>query len=339
MKSNRRIFKMNEITNKNNLTEGVVSPALLYTKELSDRTRMSYKGDIRMFFGVDDLKDITIEMLQSVTTEQINQWSSDLVLKKKYARSTVNQKLAALFGFYKFLCRRNIRIMTYNPFSIDEGCHRFKYTTKNYTERMPMNDEQVQILIDSLDVKKNKHKNKFAAYRDKAMIELMLTTGIRRDEIRKIKIGDISRRSGKDIIFITGKGGKSRVVVVAEKVMEDIKKYLSKRELSTVDHDEYLFSPHSNRTGLNPKGKNLSLTSIDDITDKCVGFAGLSVDDISPHVFRHTFCTDSLRAGARLEDVQDMMGHSNINTTRRYDHIDRVVENSTSDMLGDKFIK
>ena len=82
----------------------------------------------------------------------------------------------------------------------------------------------------------------------------------------------------------------------------------------------------------------MSVTNVNRMIEKYCEKAGLTGRNITPHSFRHTFCTTSLRKeGTKMEDVQDEMGHSRIETTRRYDHINRTIENSTTDYVADKF--
>ena len=143
--------------------------------------------------------------------------------------------------------------------------------------------------------------------RDKAILELLFSTGLRvselcslnRDQINEAKSGEIS---------IRGKGGKIRVVFISETAKQAIKNYLSKR----TDTEEALFVSISN--------SRLTSRSIERIVNFYAIKAGIS-RKVTPHTLRHCFATDLLSAGADLRSVQSLLGHSSITTTQIYTHI------------------
>lgn len=148
--------------------------------------------------------------------------------------------------------------------------------------------------------------------RDKAILELFFSTGLRVSELCGLNRDlDLSR----DEFSVRGKGEKVRVVFLSPDAKEAIKKYEAKRQ----DLDDALFT----QLGKNAKGaKDLRLTprSIERIVKKYATKAGIT-RKVTPHVIRHSFATDLLENGADLRSVQALLGHSNISTTQVYTHV------------------
>ncbi len=152
--------------------------------------------------------------------------------------------------------------------------------------------------------------------RDKAVLELLFSTGVRVSELVGLDVSDINLKTRE--ISVMGKGRKIRVVFVSDSAAEAIKGYLSARQ------DEYkpLFIRFRGGHPIDPEGWDARLTvrSIQKLVKKYALIAGIAVDP-SPHTLRHTFATDLLRRGADIRAVQEMLGHANIATTQIYTHV------------------
>jgi integrase/recombinase XerC len=307
-----------------------------FTKSLAETTKRTYSSDIKQFFKVDKFEDISIEMIQSVTTDMANDWVRKM-LDKGYKKETINKKLAALSGFYEYLCRRNVAIVEYNPFDKKEGCVRMKNSISSYVSSTALTDEEVDLILNTIPKTAQKDHDLLVFKRDYIIITFLLITGCRRDELTNIRIGDIRIEEDKPVVRIVGKGGKERVVVIPNRLYEKILDYVQLRRITMKDVDEYMVTSHFWAHGYRQKGLKLSNSSVNAIVKKYAEKAGLDPSKVKPHAFRHTFCTESLRSGAKIEDVQDLMGHASVKTTRRYDHINRTIENSTSDFLAEKY--
>ena len=301
-----------------------------YTRVLTEKTRRSYVSAIKDFFEVDNLSDITADMMRSVDPYKANDWA-ERMLKSGNSKATVNKKLGALCNFYKFLCRKSVGIMSYNPFSPDEGCIRYKNAIKPYSDKRALTAEEIQKLVSSIE--KPEDPEKYISYlRDKIVIMILVTTGIRREELANAKIGDIQVNSGKYVLRIIGKGDKFRFAVLSEPVVKDINEYIWLRRIQDNINEHPLITSHSRN--VEPESFVNDIT-IYRIVKKYAEKSGISQDgDIATHNLRHTFATLSLSMGADMADVQDMMGHSNMNTTRRYDHVHRTIEHSTCEKLS-----
>ena len=169
--------------------------------------------------------------------------------------------------------------------------------------------------IDKLKREKGDKQAELRALRDKAMLELFFSTGLRLAELCSLNRDlDLS----KDEFSIRGKGEKVRVVFLSDNAKDAISKYLNKR----TDMDEPLFVQYSKNTstGKAQDEKRLTPRSIERIVKQYAINAGIS-KKVTPHILRHSFATDLLENGADIRSVQVMLGHANIQTTQIYTHV------------------
>jgi site-specific recombinase XerD len=218
-------------------------------------------------------------------------------LKKK----TQNYYLIALRAFLKYLYKRGVA--TLPPERIELA----KVSERSIDL---ISAEELDRLMKAAD------KAGLAAFRDKAILELLFSTGLRVSELCSLSRDlDIS----KDEFSIRGKGEKVRVVFLSTSAREALKKYL----LGRTDTDDALFIQIGNPTSkLLASRDSLRLTprSIERIVSGYAIKAGIS-KKVTPHIIRHSFATDLLQNGADIRSVQAMLGHANINTTQIYTHV------------------
>ena len=314
---------MNNILVQENTQLETVNVEEMFTNTLGKETKRAYVQAIKEFFGK-DLCNITIEDMQAVTPEMANKYAMNL-LNNGLKRTSINRKLSALHSFYKFLCRRSVGIMTYNPFDSDEGCIRFKNAQKNYIAKRALVTDEVKTMFDLA-----KMDNSIIGVRDLLVLELLATTGMRRAEICEIKIGDIQLTQGVYAINIVGKGNKERVIVASNEVMGIINKYMNMRGITMKDKDEYLLVSHANRKSGSGK---VSTNMIYRIVKHYAELADIDPDTISPHTLRHTFATQCIGMGTPIQDVQQLMGHASINTTELYNHSFNIINNNPAEKL------
>lgn len=314
---------MNNILVQENTQLATVNVEEMFTNTLGKETKRAYVQAIKEFFGK-DLCNITIEDMQSVTPEIANKYAMNL-LNNGLKRTSINRKLSALHSFYKFLCRRSVGIMTYNPFDSDEGCIRFKNAQKNYIAKRALVTDEVKTMFDLA-----KMDNSIIGVRDLLVLELLATTGMRRAEVCEIKIGDIQLTQGVYAINIVGKGNKERIIVASNEVMGIINKYMNMRGITMKDKDEYLLVSHANRKSGSGK---VSTNMIYRIVKHYAELADIDPDTISPHTLRHTFATQCIGMGTPIQDVQQLMGHASINTTELYNHSFNIINNNPAEKL------
>jgi len=226
----------------------------------------------------------------------------DRTLKK----STQNYHLIALRAFLKYLTIRDIKTMA--PEKIELA-------------KMPQ--RQVEFLEGSdlerlLTAPLQTDDKKIIQTRDKAILELFFSTGLRVSELASIKRENVNFK--KDEFTIRGKGSKLRIVFMSNQAKHWVKEYLNKRS----DPTEWLFIRHdkAKRSSEN-KGKHtegLTPRSIQRLVQKYTKRAGIT-KHVSPHTLRHSFATDLLKGGADIREVQAMLGHASITTTQVYTHI------------------
>jgi len=216
-------------------------------------------------------------------------------------RVTQNYYVIALRSFLRFLIKNDHE--TLEPSKID--LPKTESRSLKFLEK-----DQVDRLVMEADTSKEE------GMRDRAIIELLFSTGLRVSELvglNKDRINLERREFG-----VIGKGGKARLVFVSDRAAEWIKRYLDKRE----DSFKPLFIRYSGAIIQENGGEKMRLTarSVERLVKKYVRSARIPVD-ATVHTLRHSFATDLLTNGADIRSVQEMLGHKNIATTQIYTHI------------------
>ncbi|OGE76773.1 MAG: hypothetical protein A3C85_03485 [Candidatus Doudnabacteria bacterium RIFCSPHIGHO2_02_FULL_48_21] len=156
-------------------------------------------------------------------------------------------------------------------------------------------------------------KNELRRLRDRAILELLFSTGLRVAEAANLKRGQVNLK--KDEFSVKGKGDKIRVVFLSPSARHALKSYLERRR----DNSPALFARHNQEIEMLDEIP-LTARSIQRLVKKYSLLAGISIS-ITPHTLRHTMATDLLQAGADLRSVQEILGHSSITTTQIYTHL------------------
>jgi site-specific recombinase XerD len=217
------------------------------------------------------------------------------------SRKTQGYHVIALRSFLRWLIRNDYKVMSPDKIDlpkIDDRQIKF------------LSGEQIDRLLNAPSL------SAINGERDKAILEVFYSTGLRVSELVKLdrdKI-DLDRRE----FGIVGKGGKARVVFLSTRAADWVKKYLKARR----DHFKPLFIRHKGKVELATPGEKMRLTprSIQRMIKKYARKIKLPVD-VTPHILRHSFATDLLMAGADLRSVQEMLGHKNVSTTQIYTHV------------------
>ena len=260
-------------------------------KNLSISTIESYKYDFVEFFKSFPEKTDTIDLLPS----DINDFAK-IQAKNKKSTSTIHRRMSSLKSFYDFLYNENIIDFEIDPNDVVRSIKRLP---------IAISVEEVDELLNIIDM------NKPEGIRDRAMLELMYSSGMRVSELLSLEINKINFSKG--IIKIVGKGNKERYVPVGDFAIEYIDKYVNgPRKQNIGKRSKYLF--------LNRYGKPLSRQYFFLQVKKYASEANIE-QSISPHTLRHCFATHMLENGAELRAVQELLGHSNISTTEIYTNI------------------
>lgn len=184
-----------------------------------------------------------------------------------------------------------------------------------------MNEKQVKRVLGGID------RSTITGKRDYAILLLLVTTGLRTCEVQRANIEDMRALGDDTVLYIQGKGRdeKSDFVKLAEPVEDAIREYLSER--GRVKGSDALFTSHANRNA----GERMTTRSLSRIAKDSLVQAGLNSDRLTAHSFRHTAATLNLRNGATIEETQQLLRHTNINTTMIYAHaLERASNNSES---------
>lgn len=217
----------------------------------------------------------------------------------KIKKESVGRKLAAVRTFFKFLHRE--RIVKKNPAA---GI------------RAPKRDQPLPKALSVDDMDRFFAGNAEARARDRAIFELLYSSGLRVGELTSLKVPDLDLRNGW--VRVMGKGSKERYVPVGSKALKSLEEYLPVREvLETLKG----LGAGTGALFLNARGGPLSSRSIRRILKRCLHAVGLA-RDASPHTFRHSFATHLLYGGADLRSIQELLGHAGLSTTQRYTKVD-----------------
>jgi integrase/recombinase XerC len=218
---------------------------------------------------------------------------------QNYTKSTTARKLATLRSFYKFLIRRGL--LSIHPLAT--------IRTPKQDKRLPkcLDLEQVQKLLEAPG------DADLLSARDKAMLEVLYSSGIRVSELVDLEMGDLDLQEG--VLRVRGKGRKDRLTPIGSQAIKALQRYF---ELRTVDIKSQ--GAHAHRVFLNKHGESLSTRSVRRKLDKYLVSAGLD-PGISPHTLRHSFATHLLNNGADLRSVQELLGHQSLSTTQIYTHL------------------
>lgn len=244
-------------------------------------------------------KDIDLAMVRKYRL-YLARWV-DPKTQKPLKRVTQNYFMIALRAFLRYLAR--IDVATLSPEKVELG----------ENEPRPLkvlDDTNLKQLLNAPDT------TKLDGLRDKAIIEVLFSTGLRVSELVSLDRDTINLGRGE--FGIVGKGGKERVVFISDSAANSLEKYLSLRK----DTFKPLFIRFQGKLDLTGAGEAMRLTarSIERVVEKYVKKLGLSVK-ATPHTLRHSFATDLLINGADIRSVQEMLGHSNIGTTQIYTHV------------------
>jgi len=221
---------------------------------------------------------------------------------QNYTKSTTARKLATLRSFYKFLVRRGM--LAVNPLST--------IRTPKQEKRLPkcLDLEQVQKLLDAPG------DADLLAARDKAMLEVLYSSGIRVSELVELTAEDMDLTEG--VLRVRGKGRKQRLTPIGSQAINAIKRYFDLRAQDP--RNGVAQATVVGRVFLNKHGQPLSTRSVRRKLDKYLLAAGLD-PGISPHTLRHSFATHLLNNGADLRSVQELLGHQSLSTTQIYTHL------------------
>lgn len=287
----------------------------LQTNNYSNKTIYNYERDLKVFENF--LNEINIEF-EKINKKTILNYKAYLVSRdrktakrhltgKKLSSFSINRMLSGLRSYLKFLIDMDYKVPV--P---PESVKLMK------TEKKHPHVAELEILIKLIEVPNQFEKNKKVALRNRAMLEVLFSTGMRISELINLKRNQIDK-TGR--IFIIGKGKKERFVYLTPRAFKHLEAYLATR----TDNLDYLFIPYRGKNA-NKKDKRISANYLQDKIKRYREFLGINVPT-SAHSLRHGFATYLAEQGANPAAIQILLGHESLDTTTRYVHAsDRYAE-------------
>ena len=236
------------------------------------------------------------ERLRGIDRIRVRAYLAELQ-ERGLGRNSVLRKAAALRAFFRFL--RQEGIMTQDPFCA--------LPLPRKEARLPqfLTEKEIGELLDHAGPARSPFRE-----RDRAILELLYSSGLRRAELAALNVGDVDFVGG--FVRVMGKGSRERLVPAGHAALQSLRDYLRQRGAGQVSGDRPLF--------VNARGQRLSDAGVAFLLKAWLRRAGW-LKSVTPHSFRHSFATHLLNAGCDLRSVQEMLGHRSLATTQVYTHV------------------
>ena len=263
-------------------------------RNYSERTVVSYEADLTQFEtylkGVDEALDYTV-----VDADLVRGWVMQL-MEHQYTETSVNRKLSSLRSFYRYLLRKGV--VNLDPMQ--------KIVGPKKKKPLPVfvKDSDMNKLLDETDF-----GDSFVGIRDRLILEVFYVTGVRLSELIGLKDADVDLSA--NVIKVTGKRNKQRLIPFGDELREDLMAYLDARGRYYVGSPESFF--------IRKNGKKLYSHMVYVLVKKNLSKV-VTLKKRSPHVLRHSFATSMLNHNAELEAVKELLGHESLTTTEVYTH-------------------
>jgi integrase/recombinase XerD len=266
-------------------------------KGLSENTLSAYRRDLKKFEEFTKRRKLTLE---AITRDELVDFLAGLYRQKLESR-TVARQLATLRNFFRFAQVQEL--ISEDP-SINLDSPKIRRHLPGYLRL-----EEVEKLLEQPDAKTP------TGLRDRAMLEVLYSTGLRVSELTGLGVSDLDSKVG--CVRCVGKGDKERIVPVGKKALGAVDKYLREGRPELLTNAK---TAGSRALFVNRRGVALSRVGVWKILSAYGRRAGLRVA-LTPHMLRHSFATHLLERGADLRSVQLMLGHADISTTQIYTHV------------------
>ncbi len=266
---------------------------LINEKRMSSHTVSNYQRDLKRFCAFSE--SIELRHWKDINSAHIRQFMASLNQCGLAGRS-IQRSLSALRSLYQFLIREGV--VEHNPAQVVQA--------PKSQKRLPstLDVDQINSLMDI------PAKESVLACRDKAIMELFYSSGLRLAELASLNLRDIDLNDR--LVYVTGKGNKSRIVPIGEKAISAIKSWLVERDKLGFLEQSALFT--------SKKGVRLGVRSIQKRMKQWGQAQGVS-DTVHPHRLRHAFASHMLESSGDLRAVQELLGHADISTTQIYTHV------------------
>ena len=259
---------------------------IYFEKKLSNNTVLSYKSDLELFHQFITENNFRDQTVETVVRKYITKKSV-----KGISGRTTNRFISSLKKFLKFFMK--------------DGYFNFiNVKSPKFTNKLPniLNVEEVERLLNFKAVK-------YEDFLDKVILEVLYSSGLRVSELVNLKKKNIDFE--EEMIKVIGKGQKERMIPIGSKALDSINRYINVKPNQNISSNFFI----------NKKCKNVNIRYIQRMIKKRCVSVGIH-KDITPHTLRHSFASHILQSSGNLRVVQELLGHSNINTTQIYTHLD-----------------
>ena len=263
---------------------------LIIEKKLSNNTIMSYTNDLKLY------NEYIKKQFNNISKEDIIKFIAYLN-KKKLSSKTINHTIGTVKNFHNYIS------LKYNLKNVSLNIKRLKMN-KDLPKTLTI--DEINILLD-IDC-----KNCFD-YRNKAMLELMYSAGLRVSELLELNVNDIDLND--NVVKVFGKGSKERIVPIGDYATIALRKYIDEYRICLIKKGII-----TDKLFLNNHGREMSRSGFFKLIKKMAIEKGIK-KEISPHTIRHSFATHLLEGGADIRSIQELLGHENMSTTQIYTHV------------------
>ena len=266
-------------------------------RNVSPETIDAYKRDINQYLGY--LNDSGIKNLSKIKSTDIRNYIR-VLNDGGMAPASISRIISSIRSYHKYLSRENI--LDKNPVLV--------INNPKLPKKLPdvLSEKEISLIIDSIDESSQFYQ------RDKAIIEMLYSCGIRVSEICNLEMSNLFIKD--ELIRVMGKGNKERLLPLGSRSRIYLDNYLLSSRLG------FIKKTRSSFVFVSRNGNQLTRAMVNIILNKWVHISGLR-KSVSPHKLRHSFATHLLEGGADLRFVQALLGHSDISTTQIYTHLDK----------------
>lgn len=269
-------------------------------KRLSLNSVEAYERDLTDFLEYLDRSKLCLTQVDSVN---VSEYIIHLSRDKDFSDRSLARAVSSMRGFFKFLID--------DDFITSEMLEILEPVKLKKSLPMFLTMEELQQLFSAVDT------STASGFRDRTMLEMFYSSGLRVSELVDLKLGNIYRR--EQLLLVFGKGSKERVVPYSDNAAYFLHTYIDTMRHTLIkkgDYNDFVF--------INNRGEQMTRQGVWKKLKEFAKLAGIT-KEISPHKLRHTFATHLLEGGADLRSVQMLLGHSSINTTEIYTHVEQAV--------------
>ena len=266
-------------------------------RNVSPQTIDAYKRDINQYLGY--LNDSGIKNLSKIKSTHIRNYIR-VLNNEGMAPASISRIISSIRSYHKYLSSEDI--LDKNPVLV--------INNPKLPKKLPdvLSEKEISLIIDSIDESSQFYQ------RDKAIIEMLYSCGIRVSEICNLEMSNLFIKD--ELIRVMGKGNKERLLPLGSRSRIYLDNYLLSSRLGFIKKTKSSF------VFVSRNGNQLTRAMVNIILNKWVHISGLK-KSVSPHQLRHSFATHLLEGGADLRFVQALLGHSDISTTQIYTHLDK----------------